>query len=265
MQELLIIQVHSDQTNILESVLFRFSSKFGYNRHHSSLSQLFSQNQKLSNQKGNITTLASKQEILQLQHLIATMAVRTTHMETEKTFVLGVSENTSSSKESQVNVGSPTVASPIGRVDLLDLLDEQFLPKDRVKNHGRRHISILDVMPSPETVKERIEAAKKKDAEARQKNKSMDLVDFLDKRTYLQKKDENDIEVPPQRISVLDVMDPPPSVLASQPKKPVDLVSLLDEKTRLPRDTRGDTGRRRISLLDILEKQRLQRQQQQGK
>jgi hypothetical protein len=179
------------------------------------------------------------------------MAISKANMDDNKTFVLGIPEN--SSKETAGKVGSRSVASPIGKVDLLDLLDEKFLPKDRVKNHGRSHISILDVMGSRESVMQRIAEAKKKEVEAR-KRKSMDLVNFLDKKTYLPKKNSDEMNAQTRKISVLDVMNPPPSYSYSPPKQPVDLVSLLDEKTRLPRDSRGESGRRRISLLEILGK-----------
>jgi hypothetical protein len=185
--------------------------------------------------------------------LLATMAIHTDHMKTEKTFVTGGSEK--SPNVSEVKIRVTNVRSHVASFDLLDLLDEHFLPKDHVKSHGRRRISILDVMPSPELVKERIEVARKFEAEERKK-KSRDLLDFLDKRTYLPRKDVDDNNVPSRRLSVLDVMDPPPSFPHAPAKMPMDLVNLLDSKTWLPLDSRIHSGRRRISILDILEKQR---------
>jgi hypothetical protein len=181
------------------------------------------------------------------------MTIRTAHTETEKKFTIGISDK--SSNETKTEIGSTKDSSPIGRVDLLDLLDEKFLPKFRVKNHEPRHVSILDVMSSPESVKGRIEQVRKKEVEKR-KETSTNLLDLLDKRTYLPRKDTNENSTPSHRISILDVMNPPSSSPDVQAKKPMDLVNLLDAKTRLPCDCRGHSGCRRISVLDVIEKHR---------
>jgi hypothetical protein len=84
----------------------------------------------------------------------------------------------------------------------------------------------------------------------------MDHLDFMDKRKYLPKKETLDNNVTSQPINVLDAMKPPSSSPDVPAKKPMNLVNLLDSTTRLPRDSRGPSGCRRVSILDVLEKQR---------
>ena len=75
------------------------------------------------------------------------------------------------------------------------------------------------------------------------KKQSMDLIELLDKRTYLPKKKDGQ-QGERRCITLLDVMDTPAQVPAAatrrlrraEVKKSIDLLSLLDEKTRLPRD-----------------------------
>ncbi|KAG7356397.1 hypothetical protein IV203_001083 [Nitzschia inconspicua] len=158
-------------------------------------------------------------------------------------------EHTNTSKETVLKAGPPFTR----KIDLLDLLDEEFLPKDRVKVQRRGSVSILDVMESPELVLRRIAEAKHREVEARKK-KSMDLLDFLDRRTYRPKKDGEDQDTKPYGTSILDVMDPPLRYSENSSKEAVDLISLLDEKTRLPRNSRRMSGRHRINLLELLER-----------
>lgn len=130
-----------------------------------------------------------------------------------------------------------TCPSPIERLDLLDLLDEKFLPKDRVHNK-RGSISVLDVMDQ-EVVMQTINDAKKRDAEARQQ-KSIDLVDLLDKHTRLPLEGGNHGKATKTHgVSILDVMSAPDCAPVVPINKSVDLIGLLDEKTRLPRVVKG--------------------------
>jgi hypothetical protein len=113
-------------------------------------------------------------------------------------------------------IGPGEVPSNMDRVDLLDLLDEHFLPKDRVKSpNGHRRNNVLKVMSSPASVKARIEEARKKDVEERKK-KSMERKKksegLVDQQKYFSRKNDDENHLPSPLVnSVLDVIDRPPS------------------------------------------------------
>jgi hypothetical protein len=79
----------------------------------------------------------------------------------------------------------------------------------------------------------------------------VDLLDLLDKHTYLPKKKDGEGER--RCVTLLDVMDPPTKKVEEPPKKSMDLIEFLDKRTYLPKkkDERGE--RRCITLLDVMD------------
>jgi hypothetical protein len=137
------------------------------------------------------------------------------------------------------------------KIDLLDLLDHKtWLPKD--SKASRRHvITLLDIMDPPGPILDR----KVPKNEITKKDETMNLVNLLDRKTWLPKNDGGETERR-RRIGLLDVMDTP--VVAKEngdaKKKPMNLVDFLDSKTRLPKKMEGeDLVRRRIGLADVMD------------